>query len=49
MVCCTPKDLLLWPHNLRRRVRAGKVCDTGGKCMGNDGLEDKRDSRVRAR
>ena len=29
-ICCAPKDLRLWPHNQTRRVRAGKVCDTGG-------------------
>ena len=25
----TGQTLFLWPHNHRRRVRAGEVCDTG--------------------
>ena len=30
-ICCAAKDILLWPHNQRRRVLAGKVSDRGDR------------------
>ena len=39
-ICWAPQTLVLWPHTQRRRVRAGKECDTEGKRMPIDGVKD---------